>query len=99
QRHPGVQRAHVPVVREGRAARAGVRGLAFDRDVRVLGDVERVEPVLLGGLRGGGGRDAPVTGEEDDAMAHAADTSPKLERVLGSVAAARGPERASWAQG
>ncbi|SLC92526.1 Uncharacterised protein [Mycobacteroides abscessus subsp. massiliense] len=45
-------------------------GLALDRDVGVLGNVEGVEPAVLGGLGGDGRRDAAVTGEQNEAVVH-----------------------------
>jgi hypothetical protein len=48
QRHPGVQGAQVAVVGLTLIPGGGVGGVAFDRDVGVLGHIERGEPVVLG---------------------------------------------------
>ena len=60
-----------------------------DRDVRVLRHVERVEAAVLGRLRGLGGGDPAIAGEQDDAVPHAL----RLEPVLVAVQswAARAP--------
>ena len=77
ERDPRVERAQVAVVGQRLVAGARVGGVALDRDVGVLGHVERVEATLLGGVGGVGRRDAAVGGEQDDAVAH----PPMLERV------------------
>ncbi|SHT48529.1 Uncharacterised protein [Mycobacteroides abscessus subsp. abscessus] len=70
QGHPGIQGAHIAVVGQLGSAGAGVGGLALDRDVGVLGNVEGAEPAVLGGLGGDGRRDAAVTGEQNEAVVH-----------------------------
>ena len=50
QRDPRVEGARVAVVGQRLVAGAGVRGGPLDRDVGVLGHVERVEAPLLGRL-------------------------------------------------
>jgi len=62
----------VTVVREGGVAGSGMGGIAADRNVGVLGHVERVEPVLLRGLSRPGRADAAVTGEQHHPEPHTA---------------------------
>ena len=74
QRDPRVEGAGVAVVGQRLVAGARVGRLPLDRDVGVLGHVERVEAPLLRGRAEGGGADAAVGGEEDESVAHAPNT-------------------------
>ena len=71
RRDPGVQGAHVAVVGQGLVAGGGVRGVALDRDVGVLGHVERGKAVLVGELGGRRRGDAAITGEKHKPVVHA----------------------------
>ena len=82
QRGPRVEGAQVAVVGQRLVAGARVGRGPLDRDVRVLGHVDRVEAAVLGRLGEGGGRDAAVGGEEDDAVAHGRSLGHQLEQVL-----------------
>ena len=68
---PRVQGAHVAVVGQRLVAGGGVRGLALDRDVGVLGHVERGKAVVVGELGRCRRGDAAVAGEKYEPVVHA----------------------------
>ena len=87
----GIEGAQIAVVGQRRVAGARVGGLPLDRDVGVLGHVERVESAFLGRLGRLRGGDAAIGGEQDDAVAHGI----RLERVPVHVTRRR-TRRATW---
>ena len=70
RRHPRVERAHVAVVGQRLVSGGRVRGLALDRDMGVLGHVERLEAVVVGELGRRRGRDPTVAGEQYEPVVH-----------------------------
>ena len=71
QRHPRVQRAQVPVVRQLGGSGAWVRRIAPDRDVGVLGHVEAGEAGRFRRRGSVGGGDPAIAAEQYDAVPHA----------------------------
>jgi hypothetical protein len=70
QAYPRIQRAHVAVVRQRFVAGGRMGRFALDRDMGVLGHVERLKPVVIGesGSRRRG--DSAIAGEQHKPEVH-----------------------------